>query len=80
MIKMGFIIAQFDSQRQTDVKQSRLISAWFVIFILSGTWHGLHKPVLVLMWQSFTEPVETFLSHLKYVSLDLNISRKSYVC
>lgn len=45
MIKMGFIIAQFDSHRQTSVKRSRLVSAWFVIFIFSGTWHGLHKPI-----------------------------------
>lgn len=45
MIKTGFIIAQFGSRRQTGVTRSGLISAWFVIFILSGTWHGLRKPL-----------------------------------
>lgn len=43
MIKMGFIIAQLESPQADQCKLGNLTSTWFVIFMYSGTWHGLLK-------------------------------------
>lgn len=49
MMNMGFINAQFDSHRQTNVNWVCLPGLWS---FYSGTWYGLLNP-FVLMWQKW---------------------------